>query len=77
MENKKLRINESVLIFASDCGNFEIVRGTITGGRKYETAFGNFIYLIETPIGTYERYEMDVFRSVEEIQQEIPNRVIG
>ena len=69
-------MGEEVLIFASDCANFEIVRGTIEGARKYETAFGNVIYNVVTPVGTYERFACDMFRSVEEIIAEVPNRVI-
>ena len=74
MENtKKFKMGESVLIFV-EC--FEIVRGTIDGARKYSTAFENVIYNVVTPVGTFERYPCDMFRSVDEIIAEVPNRVI-
>lgn len=73
MENKKLKMGDKVYIVLE---NFDIVKGSIIGARRFVTAFGNLLFLISTPIGTFERFACDVFASVEEIQQEIPNRVI-
>ena len=74
MENtKKFKMGESVLIFTE---GFEIVRGTIKGARSYSTAFDSVIYYIDAPVGAFERCACDMFRSVEEIQAEVPNRVI-
>ncbi len=74
MENKKFKMGDKVYVVAS---NLDVVQGEIVGARRFYTAFDNLLLLVETPIGTFERFSCDVFRSVEEIQQEIPNRVIG
>lgn len=71
------KINEAVYIFVGGgASGMSIVKGKISGVRAVSTAFAKWLFQVETPLGCYERFALDMFESVEEITKEIKNYVV-
>ena len=73
---KNPKINAEVYVAAFDNG-FVLAKSKIVGCRPYETAFSNYIYLVETPFGRREFFARDLFESVEEFKASVDNYVVG
>lgn len=71
------KLNESVyIIVKADMGSIKIIKGRVCGVLEMRCSFAKFLFQIETQLGVYERFQMDIFESVEEIAKSLKDFVV-
>ena len=71
------KLNESVyIVVAADMGGINIVKGRVCGVREFDCAFTKYLFNVETALGYYDRFALDMYESVEEIANNIKNFVM-
>lgn len=74
---KSFKFGQKVYLPLCDRGlNFELVRGTIEGVRKYKTSTSNYAYSVSTPRGNFEVLDCDIYESVDDFITDIKNCVV-
>lgn len=74
---KSFKFGQKVYLPLCDRGlNFELVRGTIEGVRKYETSTGNYAYVVSTPRGCFELPASDIYESVDAFIEDVKQCVV-
>lgn len=74
---KTFKFGQKVYLPLCDRGmNFNLVRGTIEGVRKYHTSMGNYAYVVATPRGTFEVLDSDIYESVDDFISDVKNCVV-
>ena len=76
--NRLYRVNEKVYVFANHFNNGlpRIVKGVVVGVVKQPQGIYNFQYIVEAENNTFYRFPDAIFKSVEEIADEIKNYVV-
>lgn len=66
------KLNEQVyIVIAADMGSINIIKGRVCGVREFDTAFTKYLFDVETALGHYERFALDIYESVDEIAKNI------
>ena len=74
--NRRYKLNEEVYVFESfSCGLPNIVKGRICGVLKGEGIF-EYVYQVETPERVLFRFPNAIYKSVEEMKEELINLVV-
>lgn len=70
------RMNEAVYAIAYADMGISIVKGRIVGCYQ-QLSEVELRYLIDTPMGRLERFQRDIFRSIDDIRESLSDYVIG
>lgn len=67
--------SEVFIVQTGSLGDFLLVKGRICGIRQFHTAFSHVLYSVETKAGLYEILPCNIFGSIEELTEELKDRV--
>lgn len=73
---KNIKMNQDVYIVMSNGEMFDIVKGKVAGCYQVNSSIYKYRYIIDTPLGRRERFGDAIFKSPQEIADNISNYVI-
>ena len=73
---KAPKMNQQVYIVTCSGESLQILKGTVAGAFQVVGAYEKIRYLIDTPLGRYERFPMGMFASPKDIAESIDQYVI-
>lgn len=70
------KVKQKVYIAVPNPRGFDIAKGIVSGCVEQSSALGQFVFRVDTPLGSYFRYPCEMWESVEDFQKDVPQFVI-